>query len=378
MSTPIIACRMTTSPVELELVKIWCRALGREDLGAHDDFFELGGDSLAAAQMMGEIERAFGKHLPLTVLHEAPTITDLAVVIEQENESLASPSLVPLQPLGSAPPFFCVHGAGGSVLGLMDLARLLAPHQPFYGIQTPSCDSDATELKTIEEMARNYVAAVRAFQREGPYFLGGYSFGGSVALEMAQQLRIDGQQVALLAILDHTPPPTRYRRVVWTPTLPFEFLVNTARWLAEDIWRCGPGQRIAALGRKGRTAIQQIRNWASRRQVACGQTDVANLFPDRDFPTSFRQLLESHYQAMRDYVPRPYASRVVLFRSHVRPLLRMHGHDLGWSRLASGGLEIVIVPGNHETMLKPPNVQVLARELRKRLSSYAPADSAGA
>jgi thioesterase domain-containing protein/acyl carrier protein len=358
---------MNLSPVEVGLADIWCRALGLEQVGLHDDFFQLGGDSLAAAQVMVEIQKAFGRQLHMTVLHEAPTLEGLARVIDRQSSWRSWPSVVALQPLGSKPPFFCVHGAGGSVLGLMDLARHFASERPFYGVQAPNYLADDEVPKRIEDLAAHYVVAVRARQREGPYHLGGYSFGGSVALEMAQQFRAAGQAVALLAILDHTPPPTRYRRLVWTPGLPLDFFVNTARWVLEDIWRLGPGGRLAALKRKARVAATQIRGWLPRYRPASGQTDVAEVFPDRPFPEPYRRLLEAHYQAMRDYVPKPYAGRVTLFRSRVRPLLRLHGRDLGWGELAAGGLDVVAVPGNHETMLKPPNVERLAEALLKHL-----------
>jgi thioesterase domain-containing protein/acyl carrier protein len=366
----------TPPSVELRLVDIWRRVLGQKEVSLDDDFFEIGGNSLSAAQVIVEIQSAFGRQLPLIVLHEAPTITRLARVIERQNGTRAWPTLVALQRLGSAPPFFCVHGAGGSILGLMDLARHLAPRQPLFGIQAPSCLTENASPRSIEELASDYVAALRAFQGEGPYYLGGYSFGGSVALEMAQQLRAAGHTVALLAILDHTPPPTRYRKVIWTPTLPLDFVANTARWVVQDIWRCGTSGRLVSLKRKWRIATLRIRNLLSRSRPASGKSDVAEIFADRIFPEPFQRLLVAHYQAMRNYAPRPYAGRVVLFRSRVRPLLRMHGRDLGWGELANGGLDVVTVPGNHETMLKPPNVEFLAKELLKRLPEVAPADSA--
>ena len=109
----------------------------------------------------------------------------------------------------------------------MNLAKEMAPDQPFYGI---SADRDGGVEKTvphIEGMAARYIEEIRRFQPEGPYFLGGYSFGGSVAFEMAQQLARRGQNVALLAILDHTPPPTRYHTPFWSLAFLMEFLRNT-------------------------------------------------------------------------------------------------------------------------------------------------------
>jgi thioesterase domain-containing protein len=223
-------------------------------------------------------------------------------------------------------------------------------------------------ISIVEEMASYYVKEVRTFQAEGPYYLGGFSFGGSVALEMAQQLHAQGEKVALLAILDHTPPPTRYRRVIWSPTLLLDFPLDIARWIVEDIWRAGEGRRLAALWAKVKTAKNQISKLFKRSPPPSGEADVEEIFAGQVFPEPFKRLLESHYQAMRDYVPRPYPGRVTLFRARARPLFRMHGHDLGWGKFAGGGLEVIVVPGNHETILKPPHVNVLAEALLNQLN----------
>src|SRR5262249_28590675 len=146
-------------------------------------------------------QKALGQQLPLAVLHQAPTIEELVKLLDQRSSSRTWPCLVPLQPLGARPAFFCVHGAGGSVLGLKDLARHLAPDQLFYGIQAPPLQGAELRGSRVEDMAGQYVDAVRDCQPEGPYYLGGYSFGGSVALEMAQQLQARGETVALLVIL---------------------------------------------------------------------------------------------------------------------------------------------------------------------------------
>jgi thioesterase domain-containing protein/acyl carrier protein len=355
-------------PTEKRLAEIWCRALVVDRVGPQDDFFRLGGGSLAAAEVVVAVEKAFGPRLPLTVLQEAPTIEALSKLIERQTDAPPWSTLVPLQPLGLRPPFFCVHGAGGTILCLADLARRCAPHQPFYGIRASSGQGYEQPSSRVEDVAARYLEAVCALQPRGPYYLGGYSFGGSVALEMAQQLHASGERVGLLAVLDHTPPPTRYRRLVWSPTLPLDFALNAAQWLVEDVWRAGTGQRLAALRSRAPVALAQALNLLRRPGRGTGGQDVDEIFAGRRLPEDFRRLLAAHYQAMRDYAPRPYPGRVALFRARVRPLLRLHGRDLGWGQLARGGLEVVTVPGNHETLLKPPHVQHLAATLLAHLS----------
>jgi len=355
------------TPTTEGLAEIWRRALHLDCVGARDDFFGLGGDSLSAAQVVVEIQKAFGRRLPLTVLHEAPTVEALANVIDHRPDLAAWPCLVGLQPLGVRPPFFCVHGAGGTVLGLTDLARYFASHQPFYGIHAAGPEGYEQRFTSVEDMATHYVRAVRTIQSEGPYYLGGYSFGGSVALEMAQQLQAQGERVDLLAILDHTPPPARYRWFSCTPTAMLELVLNAVLWFMEDIWRAGETHRLAALFSQARVARHRILSLL-RRGNRSGEQDVEEIFAGRKLPEPFRQLLENHYQAMRQYVPKVYGGPVTLFRARVRPLLRPHGDDLGWRKLAGGGLEVIPVPGNHETMLKPRHVSKLAEALSAQLT----------
>jgi thioesterase domain-containing protein/acyl carrier protein len=367
MTDPKGALFASRAVVPEKLAAIWSQSLGLSQADPADDFFALGGDSLAAVQLLLTIEREFGRRLPATVLHEAPTLAALARVLEQPLERTPWSSLVPLQPLGTSPPFFCVHGVGGTVLGLTDLARCFAPRQPFYGISTMSSDGNPEQFPRMEDLAADCLQAVQAAQPQGPYYLGGYSFGGSVALEMAQQLHARGERVALLAMLDHTPPPARYESLSWTPRGVLGFAVNAARWVVEDIWHAEGGQRLAALRRKAAAAQHQLRLLLQRGQTSSGKVDVASVFPGHVFPESFRRLLEAQYQALRDYVPRVYPGRVTVFRARTRPLFRLHAPDLGWKQLAGGGLDIVGVPGNHETMLKPPHVYRLADALLLRL-----------
>jgi thioesterase domain-containing protein/acyl carrier protein len=350
-----------------QLADIWRRALNCEEIGTREDFFELGGDSLTAAQIVVEIQKTLGVALPITVLHEAPTIERLARIVEGPGGTDRQSCLAGLQPRGVRPPFFCVHGAGGSVLGLTGLANHFPSDQPFYGIRAACCYRNERYFESVEELAAHYVKAVRAVQTHGPYFLGGYSFGGSVALEMAQQFRRSGEWVAFLAILDHTPPPTRYESIQWSPSSSLGAALNFARWMREDIWRAGRGKRWAALKKQFRTAKRRLTKLAASDTALTGDQDVTDIFGDYKFPEAFQRLMEGHYRAMRHYSPRVYAGRITLFRARVRPLLHMHAPDLGWSALAGGGLNIIPVPGNHETMLKARHVKVLAGCLLDKL-----------
>jgi thioesterase domain-containing protein/acyl carrier protein len=351
-----------TSQVEEQLAGVWAHVLGRDQIGSHEDFASLGGGSLEAAEVVVAIQKQWGMQLPLTTLLEAPTIEALTRVIEQRSPSPPDCTLVAFQPHGPHAPFFCVHGVGGTVVNFQRLASHLGSDQPFYGIRAVGADGFEEPFSRIEDMARRYLQDIRTIQPKGPYFLGGFSFGGSVALEMAQQMWERGEKVGLLAILDHTPPPVRYGRFDWTPTLPFTFLVNTFRWAVDDLYRVGPRGGLRTLG-LGLTKLANNLAKLIRSVPGSGKTDVDELFSADRIPEPFRRVLETHYQALRDYHPRPYPGCVSLFRARTRPLFRLHGNDLGWRSLARGGLDVIPIPGNHMTILEEPNVRVLATAL---------------
>jgi len=201
------ACVHTPVPlieddISRQLRSIWQQTLGIESIGLDQNYFDLGGDSSLAVQMFARMEDVFKVKLPLATLYEAPTIQELAAVLRgKASESRWSP-LVEIQSSGSRPAFFCMHGAGGNVLNYRELSKHLGPDQPFYGLQCLGLDGSCAPLTRIEDMAVLYVNEIRRVQPHGPYFLGGYCMGGTVAYEVAQQLEAAGEPVALLALFD--------------------------------------------------------------------------------------------------------------------------------------------------------------------------------
>ena len=196
------------------MARIWREVLGLERIGLSDNFFDLGGHSLLAIALVAKIEREFGRQIGLATIFRSPTIAGLSRMFQERRRSGGrAPSLVPMQILGSRPPFFCVHAIAGIVQYHL-LARVLGPDQPFFGFQSQGLDGACPPYETVEEMAAHYVREVRGVQSRGPYYLGGYSFGGTVAFEMARQLRAQGERTAFLAFVDTVNLP---RDPVLTP-----------------------------------------------------------------------------------------------------------------------------------------------------------------
>ncbi|MEY2427162.1 MAG: hypothetical protein QOJ40_47, partial [Verrucomicrobiota bacterium] len=354
--------------VEVQLTKIWEQVLGIRPVGIEDKFFELGGHSLLAVRVIAQMEKAFGRKLRLATIFQAPTIRELAAIIREEvaeSSVTNGTSLVEVQARGSRPPLFLVHGAaGGMFWGYVNLSRHLSPEQPVYGFKSRGLDG-REELGSIEEMAAQYTKDLRQVQPHGPYFLGGYCFGGNVAYEMARRLNAQGEQVALLALLECAPPNSRYCRAQWTPVWWVRFFRNVIYWTNYFI-QAKPSLRREFFRWK----------WASlKNRVASGLGAVneelsnmdGHLFDVASFSPEQRKLWETHMRALLEYHPKAYAGQVHLFRSPGHPLWCSFDPDYGWKELAAGGVTTTVLPGVHEKILEEPCVKAVALEIEKFL-----------
>jgi amino acid adenylation domain-containing protein len=339
--------------LEVQLTKIWEKLLGIQPIGVRDNFFELGGNSLLAVRLLLQIEKIFGKDLPLATLLQAPTVGQLADIFRQEEWSAPWSSLVAIQAGGSKPPLFCIHPVGGGILCYKNLARYLAPDQPLYALQ--GVDGKQTPLTRIEDMAAQYIKEIQSLQPQGPYFLGGYSFGGLVAFEMAQQLHAQGQKVTLLALLDSYTP---------------KFVENTSVFLYRLYIH---GLNISQLGLK-----EKLIYVAGRIQLAINKAikKINDRFgkwfgcPSSDrLPEHYKVISDNHKEAFRNYLPNIYPGRVTLFRSMLRDSKYYNDPQLGWGELATAGVEIHEIPGDHETMISEPHVLILAEKLQASLDN---------
>jgi thioesterase domain-containing protein/acyl carrier protein len=357
---PAPASLRTDSPValipprdqlELELTQIWERILGVESIGIGENFFELGGNSLIAVRLVAAIDRHWGKNLPLSTLLQYPTINDLADVLRHNSGSIPWSSLVPIESRGSKPPLFCIHPVGGNVLEYYPLA-LLGLDRPIYGLQSIGLDGEQIPLSQIELMATHYIKEIETIQPDGPYFILGYSFGGSIAFEMACQLERQGKQIGLLALLDNASPN----------------LAKTRPSLAKSI---GIHLRnLRQLGIPGR--IQYIKDRLVFRVVYANRVDGEREFLIDNWAEPLRpeylDVLAANLQAGQDYQGRIYAGNVTLFRSYIQPISQALHPDLGWSELVGGKLRIYDLPGNHNNLLKEPYIQLLGQKLKICLS----------
>jgi len=350
------------TPLETQLVKLWAQLLNLEQVGIQDNFFELGGDSLLAAQLVDRVQTQLQLKLSLSDFLLAPTIEQLAQLWEQEPVAKRTP-LVLLQSSGLEPPFFCVHPIFGVVLPYIELAAQMGDKQPFYGLQSLGLEGTHPPLTSIEEMATHYLKAVRSVQPQGPYSLGGWSFGGLVAFEMARQLHESGQAVGCLALIDTPAPASKTQAPVSGGV---EFLLTT---VAGSILPFLVDYGLLLLA-PVQAHLQKLGIWPS----FLPQAMLSALLPEAE--TQLRlldeltldrilQIFYANSRAVLNYVPRPYPRPVTLFTT-AETVARTGDPRLGWQRLARD-INLHPVPGNHLTLLRQPHVQTLAEQLRSCL-----------
>ncbi|WP_169218415.1 non-ribosomal peptide synthetase [Brasilonema sp. UFV-L1] len=349
--------------VEQKLAQIWAEVLKVYPVGVKDNFFELGGHSLLAVQLMAQIEQQFKQNLPLATLFQNSTIEQLATILRQPIDALNWSPLVPIQPNGSKRPFFCVPGAGGNTIYLYNLAHHLGKEQPFYGLQSLGLDGESKPHTRIEDMAAYYIEAIQSIQPSGPYLLGGHSFGGMVAFEMATQLHKRGYEVALLALLDSVAPGYR------TNELNFNHLddagwLNMIASLFEKVYAKSLNVSEEAL--KVLDPMEQLNYFKQQLQMV-------NLLPPNVGIKQLRggvQVFKTNHQTASVYMPQAISPAVITFfnASEIDAVSHANSEILeelgfGWDKFSAQPLDIHLVSGDHITMLNEPHVQVLAKKL---------------
>jgi len=352
--------------VECQLVQIYAKLLGTQNVGIKDNFFDLGGHSLLAVRAINQMERTFGKRLPIAALFQAPTVEQLAPLLREENPLLRWSSLAPIQTKGSKFPFFWVHGEASDSL----LPQYLGTDQPVYALRHQSENGSQALYTTVESIAAHYLDEIRTVQTSGPYHLGGYCFGGMVAFEIAQQLKKQGEEVALLALLEPSSPRNREFSI----RLNVNGSPNNGS-IGNDIRR--HLRNLAALRAKDKISYFLPRSKVKIRETIVNiSAPVARVAQKAicklclTFGYRLPPWLRSHYiltvyaKAIRKYVPKSYLGRVIIFTCEGN-LFALQS----WDSLALEGIHVHEIPGHHENVLKEPHVGVWAEKLKICLQS---------
>jgi acyl transferase domain-containing protein/thioesterase domain-containing protein/acyl carrier protein len=344
--------------IESTLAGWWRDLLGVDKVGLDDDFFDLGGHSLIGVRLFAKIKKTYQVDNELAILFVARTVRKLADAIRKSRGEVVSERrnwscLVPIQPNGTKVPLFCVHHIGGHALSYEALARALGPDQPLYAFQSPLVSTGVIRDISIAEMASTYVKELRAFFPQGPYLVGGISFGGLVAFEMFQQLNSQGADSGLLVLFDTSLPGSEER-------------VGLVDQIS-TFWHNVKAEGKVYLRRK---LAEQRKHFEERllRRVNHAASYFYS-FVGRELPPDVRyaQVEKMHWQALLRFTFKTYPGKIILLRATDRSpenLGLREDPTLGWGRLAGGGLEIHDVVSGHDNMLLEPQVNAVADELK--------------
>lgn len=387
--------------IEKSLERIWSEILNKEEIGVTDNFFELGGDSLLAIQIVSRIHKDFKQEFPVSVILRNQTIRELADFIRNETGRDDHSVLVNIQPKGKESPLFCVHGAGGNVMCFKPLAEAMGKNHPFYGVQSVNLFAPDNPMTSIPEIAKLNIREIRKTQKKGPYLLAGWCMGGCIALEMARQLRSVNEEVKLVLIDSYLVHDKQAK--LW---LGWNVLMKQMRRISS---RKTADSRLETdkAGLTGKTQRRRLFRQKVRWELFLDFINGLVLLNDKNFeidteslnkfdiperitiisrelnkqhvfssPISKKSLLkefrifESNIYALLTYTPRAYDGKILLINASKQYDQKgvWLSDDHGFSNICAQ-LQIKEVPGNHFSILNPPNVEYVASILDKYLQT---------
>ncbi len=343
---------------EIKLAAIWSDILGIEKVGVLDNFFELGGHSLLAIQVISKINKTFESELSVPTLFQNQTIKDLARFLLSAQIQEWTP-LVPMQIQGNMPPIYIVPGEVCDVTTIQPLSQYLGPKQPVFGFQYSGMDYGTTALSTVEAIASQNIAALKKTQPTGPYILGGYSFGGHIAFEMAKQLIENGDDIMNVFLFD-VPSPDIYNRnkknyeegvmfFIDNMNEHYDIKINLTLENVKDI---------------------SVQDFYKALEDAGKKYNQDQFLLDFD---SFKRRVDTHnVHFWIEYTPiiQPYNFPITVFNAENGD--QAEGAASGWTQYTSNSVKLIAVPGNHHSMMLEPNVRILAQNLKNELALLNP------
>ncbi|KOU34160.1 peptide synthetase [Streptomyces sp. WM6378] len=373
LATPSSDATPPADEHEKALVGVLAELLELPTVGVRDNFFDIGGTSLTAMRLVMTIEKRYGVNVPLSAFVAAPTVAGLAQHLRGSGSAARFDPVVPIRTVGDKPPLFLVHPLGGHVLCYVRLARHLPQDQPVYALQASGTVAGTEPLSSIPEMAAGYLEAVRRVCPEGPYMIGGWSFGGFIAFEMARQLRRSDPDALHGTVLIDPIAVKQGER----PDVADHSLLEWFFW--ELLW----------MERGGTAPVVSLPDGLEEEakfDFIVEHATQAGVLPAGSSRATVRRLFEmfrAHWQAILTYQPEPVDGDVVLLRatSELPEILQpMHGAAQslhtdptnGWGDLTTGRLQVVDVPGDHLVLLEEPHVNVVAEKVAEAMTAGQP------
>ena len=360
--------------IEEQLAAIWAELLRIPRVGVHENFFDLGGHSLLAIELFARIETAFQKRLPLAHLFRHATVAALAALLAEPERAVAAVVVMELQRGDPGrPALFLLPNVVGDLFCNHQLVRSLGPGTPVYGFQPNLTHGAGEATLSFEAVVALHVRALVEFQPQGPYALAGYSYAGAMAYEMACQLAQRGAKVDLLVILDTRPNLRKKDRGRgWHVRTALARLRNLPFWIRNQALATAP----ADLRKRAATRLRFLARRCYRRlRGQSGLAEFQEILDVQGIPTHGSEQMASFCRAYQLYRAGPYPGRVTLIRGRTQPFVCAPEFDLGWGRVASGGVDARVVNGCHHNILYHPNVERVAFELNQALGARSQSSS---
>ena len=343
------------TPIEKELTGFWQGLLKVDQISIHDDFFDLGGHSLIAVELLSTIFKASGIKLPITSLFQNATIAKQALLLESKTEidDKKWTSLVPIKSEGSKQPLYLVHGGGLHVLFYQSLVRHLDEDQPIYALQAKGLDGASEPLETIELMATHYINEILDQNSEGPFHLAGYSLGGLIAFEMAKQLKEMGKEVGIVSLFDAVAKDN------WADVSKIEKILKKTGHNFSMLMK----KPLETITYKSTMLKQRYQHFLGKVKVAYKDTGTQNL--EEGLLPYGKKVYEKSIEAYWRYELQPCDISVLLFKAEDEMFYLKDPEFHGWKSFALDGVEVFKVPGNHYNMFDGPSTEKIASILQK-------------
>lgn len=346
------------TPAQVMISEIWKSVLQLDAISIQANFFEIGGHSLTAIEVMAALDKETGHRYPLSALFEAPTIQKLALLVQSGQRSVTWDSLVPMKPEGRKVPFYLVHGYDLTVAPFTALAQIMDENQPVFCLQAMGLNGKNQPHSRMEDIAAHYVTEILAANPEGPYALGGYSFGGVIAYEMTRQLESMGKTVTCLALLDtyaenadyFKPKVTQLRKKILRQ-------FPKAAFIAKSFFS-NPLDTVKYQYIFFKRRLDMLyKKWTDYRPSG---------------PNAYIEIIAATYEsAFRNYGMVPFQGKLDLFKVRTRVYYLPDASTLGWTPFAQKGVDVHDVEGDHKTFLTVPRNIAFAKKLQEVLDTRA-------
>jgi thioesterase domain-containing protein/acyl carrier protein len=347
--------------LEHSLACIWCRILKLEGVGVDDDFFDLGGHSLLSLHLVAEIKRELGHQVPPSAVLNCRTIKQMALLISSNSVTTLTSKLLTLQQSGDKPPLVFMPSLGGTARFWKEIIEHWAPDRPVYSLGLVDDTVHWPDGYSLEEIAASYVNGFESLSPDAPIHLAGYSFGGTLAAEVARQLRLGGRRVGTIVAIDASPGTLPKQGPVLSFQSAWWFLQNLPFWLTDKVVRNSWRKCCIDVWRRMKFAKR-----ADGRASTYAST-VQSVVDTRGLPEAHVRRMQIAYDAVQRYAALPYAGDVVVIRARTSPLLDSLRPDLGWKEIATGRVRVLRVPGNHSSMLEKRHAERLTRCIRESI-----------